>query len=79
MDHLLVPATDHLLARATGTGRLLVPATGRRPAMARLGSTIAKAGTIGPADFEPGTDASPDGLCRTVSANLTGDIRFRRA
>ena len=34
------------------------------------------ASTIGPADIEPGTDASPDGLCRTVSANPTGDIKI---
>src|SRR5258708_11514661 len=31
--------------------------------------------TIGPVDIELGTDASPDGPCKTVAANRTGATR----
>ena len=64
-DLLLVLATDLLLAMA-----LLLLA--RTIAATMSLETGAAASTIGPADIEPGTDASPDGLCRTVSANRTG-------
>jgi hypothetical protein len=68
-DLLLVLATDLLLAMA-----LLLLA--RTIAATMSLETGAAASTIGPADIEPGTDASPDGLCRTVSANPTGDIKI---
>jgi hypothetical protein len=78
-----IPATRRRL-RATGTARRLplmairlllvtVPATGRLLAMGRPVRTIAATrvdeGTTGPADSEPGTDASPAGLYRTASAS----------
>lgn len=81
MDHRQATATDLLLVLATDLLLVLVLAM----ALLLLARTIAAtmsletgavASTIGPADIEPGTDASPDGLCRTVSANPTGDIKI---
>jgi hypothetical protein len=79
MDHPRATATDLLLVLAMDL--LLVLAMAllllARTIVATMSlETGAAASTIGPADIEPGTDASPDGLCRTVSANPTGDIKI---
>lgn len=79
MDHPQATATDLLLVLATDL--LLVLAMAllllARTIVATMSlETGAAASTIGPADIKPGTDASPDGLCRTVSANPTGDIKI---
>ena len=41
------------------------------PTIAATGNVVVDGGTISPADFEHGTDASRAGLCRTVSASRT--------
>jgi len=69
MDRLVlvtVQATDRLL-RDT----VLVMARPVRT-IAATGNVVVDGGTISPADFEHGTDASRAGLCRTVSASPTG-------
>ena len=48
--------------------------------IAATGNVVVDGGTISPADFEHGTDASRAGLCRTVSASRTaGASRPERA
>jgi hypothetical protein len=47
------------------------PVTGTKNDMRNVESVD----TIGPVDIELGTDASPDGPCKTVAANRTGATR----
>jgi hypothetical protein len=77
MDHPQATATDLLLVLATDLLLAMALLLLARTIAATMSlETGAVASTIGPADIEPGTDASPDGLCRTVSANPTGDIKI---